>query len=67
MVNTYSLIIVITGSLAAFSEAKFGWGPCTNNVTQIPFSESLSDTYYLQGYDSSVAQLMLNYDFFDCF
>ena len=53
--NTPSLIVAIIAVLAGFSEAKFGWGPCTNNFTQVQYSESLSDTYYLQGYDSSVA------------
>ena len=65
--NFYSLTVAIIGFFAVFAEAKFGWGPCTNNITQVPFSESISDTYFLQGYDSSVAEVMFNYDFFDCF
>ena len=58
MLKSTSILLTVLGTFAALSSAKLDYGPCPSPITQAPFDQSLTGTYYLQYYDNMLDYLM---------
>ncbi len=58
MLKSTSILLTVLGTFAGLSSAKLDYGPCPSPITQAPFDQSLTGTYYLQYYDNMLDYLM---------